>query len=718
MHQPQYRLEGEIVCMQPWVRLHASRSYYDMVRVLAEFPDVRVTFNLVPTLLDQIAAYNAGQSDLFRETARLPADALDEGQRRFLVEHFFSAQEERLVRPLPRYAELLDLRREARRRRGEDAAWRDFGPEDLRDLQALFDLAWFGFKAIEDYPEIAALRQRGRGFTPDDVAAIHRVQDDILSRLPGLYREAAARGQAEISASPYAHPILPLVIDSASAREAMPGVALPPRYRAPADARAQISEGLEAVGGAMGRTPAGMWPSEGSVSAAAAGLMSDCGVRWAASDADVLGAAERDGDTDISCPWHLESGAGRLDLVFRDHDLSDRIGFTYAKVEPRTAAAEILAEATARAAGRVGALCLVALDGENPWEHYPDAGAAFLRALYGGLSIGVGANADGAAGAGGTAGATAGPVARTVSEAIALCPRRGTIKRMRPGSWINADFGIWIGGPEKNRAWTLLGEARERMAAPLLDPGTPAAARAAAWRSLRAAEGSDWFWWLDGQFESLYRDDFDRLFRTHLRHACEALGVVPPEGLSWPIAAAAPRRGGRRAAAPAAAVIEPVIDGYETGYFEWYGAARLDGSVLVPASTMQRAERPIECLRYGVTPGGDLVVRIDPGRGAGPAVLRGARVDLLFVRPGTGTLEATAIFDDHGDLAPGSTAGLRARARKVIEIAYPADAAGLVPGGAVILFVRLHIAGEALTLKEVEVRRAGPFPPAAGGEEA
>lgn len=715
MHQPQYRLEGEIVCMQPWVRLHAARSYYDMVRVLAEFPDVRVTFNLVPTLLDQIAAYNAGHSDLFRETARLPADDLDEGQRRFLVDHFFSAQEERLVRPLPRYAGLLDLRREARRRRGEDAAWRDFGPEDLRDLQALFDLAWFGFKALEDYPEIDALRRRGGGFTQDDVQLIHRVQDDILARLPGLYREAAARGQAEITASPYAHPILPLVIDSACAREAMPGVALPPRFRAPDDARAQIAEGLELVAVVAGTAPRGMWPSEGGLSAAAATLMAGCGVRWTAGDADVLRAAERDGDVDLTCPWRLEGGAGTLDLVFRDHDLSDRIGFTYARAEPRAAAAEILAEAAARAAGREGALCLVALDGENPWEHYPDAGAGFLRALYGALAAGARADGDGTDGAAGGAGA-GGPVARTVSEAIALCPRRGTIRRLRPGSWINADFGIWIGGPEKNRAWTLLGEARGRLAAALGDPARPPAERAAAWRSLRAAEGSDWFWWLDGQFESHYRDDFDRMFRAHLRRACEALGVAPPEGLSWPIAAL--RRGGRRAAAPAAAVIDPVIDGYETGYFEWYGTTRLDWSALVPGSTMQRAERPVESLRYGVTPAGDLVVRIDPGQAAGPAVLRGARVDLLFVRPGTGTLEATAIFDERGDPAPGTSAGLRARARKVIEIACPAEAAGLPPGGTMVLFVRLHIAGEALTLKEVEVRRAESLPAAAGGEEA
>jgi len=705
MHQPQYRLEGEIVCLQPWVRLHASRSYYDMVRVLDEFPAVRVTINLVPTLLDQIAAYGVGATDLFRETARLPADDLDEAQRRFLVDHFFSAQEERIIRPLPRFAELLDLRREARRRRGDDGAWRDFGPEDFRDLQALFDLAWFGFKAIEDYPEIAALRRRGRGFTRDDVMLIHGAQDDIMARLPGLYRDVAARGQVEITASPYAHPILPLVIDTECALEAMPGAAMPPRFRAAADARAQIAEGLAAVAAVSGAVPRGMWPSEGSLSTAAVGLMAGCGVGWAAGDADVLRAAVRDGDADLTCPWRLEGTGDGLDLVFRDHDLSDRIGFTYARIEPRAAAAEFLAEARSRSEGKEGALRIIALDGENPWEQYPDSGAAFLRALYGGLAAG--------AVAGGTV-----PEACTVSEAITRCPRRGTIRKLRPGSWINADFGVWIGGPEKNRAWGLLGQARDRMTAALDNPATPEATRAAAWRSLRAAEGSDWFWWLDGQFESLYRDDFDRLFRTHLRRACETLGVDPPEGLSWPIAAAEQRPGARPVAVAAAAAIDPVIDGYETGYFEWYGSARLDWSVLVPGSTMQRAKRPIECLRYGVTPGGDLVVRIDPGRAAGAAVLRGARVDLLFVRPGAGTREASAIFDEKGDLAGGSSAGLRGRARKVIELAMPAEAAGLPPGGSVILFARLHIAGEALTLKEVEVRRAGPFPAAAGGEGA
>jgi alpha-amylase/alpha-mannosidase (GH57 family) len=693
MHQPQYRLAGEQVCLQPWVRLHAARSYYDMVRVLEEFPGVRVTMNLVPTLVEQVGAYAGGGSDLFRELARVPPADLDETQRRFLVDHFFSAQEERLIRSLPRYAELLDHRREARRRRGPADAWRDFTTGDLADLQALFDLAWFGFKAAEDFPEIAALRRRGRNFTPADVLAAHAVQDRILGRLVGLYREAAARGQIEISASPFAHPILPLLIDTDAAREAMPSAVLPPRLLAPDDAGAQIDEALVCLEAAAGTRPRGMWPSEGSLSAAAVALMGAHGVAWAAGDIDVLRASERAGDADPRRPWRIEGPGAGVDLVFRDHELSDRIGFTWARSAPKAAADELLAETRARGAAAGGgeeALVLVALDGENPWEHYPEAGAGFLRAVYGALE------ADG--------GATV--ATRTVSEAIALCPRRGEIKRLRAGSWINADFGIWIGGPEKNRAWTLLGDVRARLAPALRDPARPEADRRAAWISLRAAEGSDWFWWLDGQFESLYRDNFDLLFRSHLKAACGALAIEPPEALDWPVGS-----GDRRAdLVPGAGTLarDPVIDGYETDYFEWYGTVPIDWTALVPASTMQRAVRPLETVRAGVTPGGDLVLRLDPGRKVGPGILAGAHVELLLVRPGSGAREATVTLDDQGDPVAADPPGLKARARKILELVLPAAETAIAPGASVILFVRLRIGGETLALKEIEVRRPDP----------
>ncbi|HUD72297.1 MAG TPA: glycoside hydrolase family 57 protein [Dongiaceae bacterium] len=686
MHQPQYRLPGERVALQPWVRLHAARAYYDMVRVLEEFPGVRVTFNLVATLLEQIDAYRAGGSDLFRETARRPVEDLDDTGRRFLVDNFFAAQETRMIRPLPRFAELHEKRREARRRRGDESAWRDFRPEDLRDLQALFDLAWFGFKAREDYPEIDALRKQGRGYTPKDVATIHRTQDEILAQLPGLYRAAAARGQAEITASPYAHPILPLLCDSDAAKAALLDAPLPQRFRAPGDAQKQVADGIGAVEAAIGVRPRGMWPSEGSISAAAIEILEACGIAWAASDVDVLQASERDGEADPTIPWRLEGPGGGVDLVFRDHDLSDRIGFTYARADPHAAAIEIVEETRARAGGRGGDLRLVALDGENPWEHYPDAGGPFLRSLYAAVQ------------------SAPGIAARTVSEAIAGGAPRGRVRRLRPGSWINADFGIWIGGPEKNRAWDLLGETRARLSGPLGDPGRDASERAAAWRSLRAAEGSDWFWWLDGQFESLYRDDFDRLFRAHLESACRALGVAPPDALAWPLAST---ERGAAALQVVTAPVEPVVDGFENHYLEWYGARPIEWTALAAGSTMQRAKRPIEALRFGITRAGDLAIRIDAGRAAATDAFHDLVVELRAVPAAGDAIETRIALDAHGDCAEAAPSGVRARARKICELLLPAESLGLAAGSAVILFLRLTMAGESVSFRGIELRRDG-----------
>jgi len=684
MHQPLYRLGEERVCFQPWVRLHGVRAYYDMIRVLEEFPGVRVTINLVPVLLDQIQAYERGASDAFREAALTPAEDLDEAQRRFLVRHFFCAQEERLIRPLPRYAELFDRRRAAIRRLGEEDAWREFAVADLRDLQALLDLAWFGFKAEEEFPEIRELRRKQRGYTLSDIRTLHRVEDAILARLGPLYRGAVARGQVEISASPYAHPILPLLIDTKSALEAMPETTLPARLLAGEDARRQIADGLERVGAAVGATPRGLWPSEGSVSDAAIALMGRCGVAWAASDADVLRASECSEEADPYRPWRLAGEGGEVDLVFRDHDLSDRIGFTYARSDPREAVGDLLAEVRRRAPA--DALVLLALDGENPWEHYPDGGAGFLRSLYAALE-------------------SEGPVtARTVAEAIAACPRRGALRRLRAGSWINADLGVWIGGPERNRAWTLLGRVLSVIAGPLRDPRLEEAARRTAWESLRAAEGSDWFWWLDGQYDSLFREDFDRLFRAHLRASCTELGVPPLESLDWSILSPEHRTAARPPAGPAP-IVEVIVDGYESAYFEWCAAPPLDWAGHGPDAAMRRAQRPIESLRFGFSPGGEFCLRLDPGRRAGPGILAGLVVELRFARDDGEAREMTIHLDERGDLRQATPPSVRARARKIFEMAVPAGDAGLQPGRSVSLFVRVRIGGAVHELREVELSR-------------
>jgi alpha-amylase/alpha-mannosidase (GH57 family) len=536
LHQPLYAPREGAPPLLPWVRLHALRGYYDTVRVLDEFPAARLTVNLTPILVEQIAAAAAGRGDRFLEVGALPAEELDETQRRFLVDRFFLAQELHMIRPLRGYGALLEKRAAARRLRGPRDAFREFATGELRDLQVLFDLSWFGFKTREDFPILRALARKGCGFTPLDLEELHGVEREVLKRILPLYRAAARRGQLEIATSPYAHPILPLLLDTEAAREAMPQAVLPSRLQAPDDARAQVEDGLALIEREIGVRPRGLWPSEGALSEAEARLLHDCGVSWAAGDDRVLAASGRGplpggaapgplpaGDLQSGPPapgaWRLASSPDGPDLVFRDHELSDRISFAYSHRDPAAAVADLIEGARQRM--RDGApFVLLALDGENPWEHYRRAGASFLRTLYG------------EAGPDGTCELV------TVSESVAAAPARGTLTRLRAGSWINADFSTWIGGPEKNRAWGLLAEVRSRIAsAPQRVGAAHHPSRAAAWAALRAAEGSDWFWWLDGQFDTPDRATFDTLFRGHLRRACEAAGVAPPGELERPIPA-------------------------------------------------------------------------------------------------------------------------------------------------------------------------------------
>ena len=700
LHQPQYRLRGESVCPLPWVRLHGIRAYYDMVRVLEEFPEIRVTVNLVPCLLEQIRAYESDGTDLFLEMGAVPAEELDDSQKAFLFDRFFSAGEARMIGSLPAFAELLRRRNQARKVRGWAQGWKEFSTGDYRDLQALFELAWFGFKSREDFPEIRALRRQGRGFTLEHIRRIHQIERDILTRLIPLYRRAAGSGQLEISASPYAHPILPLLCDTQSAREALPELPLPPRMRAPEDARRQVEEGLDRMEQEIGIRPVGMWPSEGSVSGEAAGILAGAGLKWAASDEQVLAASEREGDVDPSMPWNLPEAPG-LDLVFRDHDLSDRVGFTYSWMGAGEAVGNLLATLRQRADSRAEdpGFVLVALDGENPWENYSDAGADFLRTLYGAL---VG---------------NPRVQCKSVKQAIEACPRRGTLKHLRAGSWIGGNFGIWIGGPEKNRAWEVLQSTRAEIVPSLADPAVPEPGREAAWASLRAAEGSDWFWWLDGQFHSLYRAEFDDIFRGHLRQAYEALERPAPEVLEQAIpAATAPEV--QAAALEPLVWLSPVIDGFETHFFEWESAIRVEWAALIRRSTMERSQRWLEAVEFGFSEGGEFVLRIDPSGANAADFFKGLGLEVIFCadsRPWHLSLE----FDDEGKprearrwssaaagekvVSAPEPSRAQVAARKILELSVPSAEVGLIPGRRASFQVKLKKDGDEVALEEVDI---------------
>ncbi len=552
MHQPFYKdlLTGEY--RLPWTRMHALKDYYGMVKILDEFPAVHQTFNLVPSLVAQIEEYARGEAqDPFWAASLLPAEQLTAEQRQFILQYFFQANCEKLIYRYPRYRELYERWEGA----GMDPrhAGHYFSVQDYRDLQVLSQLAWFDEEYLERDQEVTDLVDRACDYTLEDQQLTRRKQLQILNAVLPAYGQAAGRGQIEISTSPFYHPILPLICDTDIAAEARPGIPLPRRFRRPEDAREQLRRAREFMAQRLGRPPAGLWPSEGSVSNEALGLVAEAGFQWAATDQGVLertiqAAAAGPGGR-LYQPFLWEHQGHRLSLVFRDHFLSDLIGFVFSRMPPEQAAEDFVRRLCYMAepllaAGR-DALAPIILDGENAWEYYDYNGRPFLRALYARL------NSD------------ARFACLTVSEALQRMPAE-RLSWIAPGSWINANFDIWIGAEEDNRAWDLLGQARQ-----FFDRAPPEAPhRELAYQELLIAEGSDWCWWYGPEHDTANRMEFDELFRDHLSNVYRALGAEPPEELARPILR---RRDPAVASAPAGH-IRPIIDGEVTSYFEWIGA--------------------------------------------------------------------------------------------------------------------------------------------------
>src|SRR5438552_11884463 len=354
MHQPPYRdpLDGMVIL--PWVRLHALKDYLGMVRILEDTPSVHATFNLVPVLVDQVEACARGDHDDPHQRASMfPAAEMDEGQRLAALKWLFMAQEQNVVGRHPRFQELLAKRGPRKDECALRAAAPHFSVPDLLDLQVLGKLAWFDLEWQEKDPVVSALAAKGRGFTEADKRALAEREQALLGEILPAYRRAAERGQVELSASPYTHPILPLLCDTDAHREAHPEALLPRRFRHPEDALDQIQRAQARHAQVFGRPPAGMWPSEGSVSEEAVLQMAKAGLRWTASDEAVLERSvgsmlQRDHagvaqPADLLYrPWRRETAAGPIAMFFRDHTLSDLLGFTYSHHVPDDAATDLL----------------------------------------------------------------------------------------------------------------------------------------------------------------------------------------------------------------------------------------------------------------------------------------------------------------------------------------------------------------------------------------
>ena len=532
LHQPYYKDDLSGTYLLPWVRLRSTKDYLKMARLAQRHPQVAQTFNLVPSLLAQISDYSRSDpEDLFLALARRPAESLTPEERRFVVTWIRESPQFLRVQASVRYLELASRQAEA-----------EFSTQDVRDLQVLSNLAWIDPDEVDRDPGLTALRIKDRDFDEADKEVLFQAQKRLVSQVVPTFSELARDGVCELTFSPFHHPILPLICHVDSARTALPGIPLPTHHFSHReDAEVQIREGRARFEAELGVHPAGMWPPEMAVGESVASLAIEAGVRWMISDEEVLQRSlethfGRDeagiaGQADLLYrPWAIEREGGRVDIVFRDSLLSNRIGFDYHRM-PAGEAVEDFMGRLGRIAERQGEedwLVVVALDGENAWDFYPREGHDFLELLYERLE------------------ASEDVTCTTVSGFLEAHPPQRTLPRLHTGSWIGACLDTWIGDSEHNRAWDLLAETRDWLERRTGEGGRDAAQLARAWNEIYIAEGSDWFWWFGEAHDSGMDELWDERFRLHLRNAYRWLEERPPPKLFEPILEGARTSGARQ----------------------------------------------------------------------------------------------------------------------------------------------------------------------------
>lgn len=662
MHQPCYVNPLTKTAMMPWVRLHAVKGYLDMIDLARRYPQARLNFNFTPVLVEQLLDLGEGRiTDLWETWSRTPAANLTDFEKARILENFFKINWDNLIHPFPRYRELLDLRGRAYDLSTLQESIRHFTEQDYRDLQTWYNLAWCGFSALKRFPELEEFRRKGRDFTETDKNRVLDIHHEIVRMLLPLYRQAAADGQIEITTTPFYHPILPLVYDTDFARRCMPWACLPQRFSAPEDARAQLLLAQEQHTRVFGHPARGLWPSEGSVAPELLPLFHEAGIDYFCTDEDILfrGLAAdpaRAGQTadhlELFQSWNVHHAGAHTTGFFRERPLSDFIGFQASRTSAEQASdyllhhLEHIADVTDPERGMV----LLALDGENAWESFPDGGESFLAQTYTKL--------------------TASPKLRLerLGDYHDAFPPRAHLSTLHTGSWIRGDFDIWIGDPEENRAWEAIAATRRFLTAQLATASYPDETVRAAWREIYAAEGSDWFWWYGPDFQTDCDFLFDELFRTHLQNVYRLLGCEPPQHLDIPIRT----RGNPIRYTLPSARIEPLVNGRVNSCYEWLGAGCFD--LRHQGSAMYQADRLARAIWFGFSQD-RLFLRLDCAAGLPDQVQfwfhQPRPLRLRIFRQGPTWVAETDLSEDEVNFTPEPTIQAQAAAADILTAAIP-----------------------------------------------
>jgi alpha-amylase/alpha-mannosidase (GH57 family) len=552
MHQPEYRdaITGQYTL--PWTYLHAIKDYTDMAAHLEANPAARAVINFSPVLLEQLEDIAARVARHLESGAPLPDPVLallgpdplptEAAPRLALLNACLRAQRKQMIERFGPYLELATIADTLATPERVAYASDHF----IHDLAVWYHLAWLGETVRRADPLVARLTERGRDFSDAQRRQLLALIGDLVAQVLPRFRRLAERGQCELSVTPYAHPIIPLLLDFRCARDTVPAMALPEHAAYPggaARAAWHVEEAIRVFTRVFGGRPAGSWPAEGAISAATLELLAAHGFRWAASGGAVLHNSLELTDQQAAReprsynrPYR-PPGVG-LNCFFRDDNLSDLIGFTYATWHGDDAVHNLVNELMQLARSYDGDrnhAVLIALDGENAWEHYPFNGYYFLRALYALLASDP----------------------RIELTTLSGCLERGVqaapLPQVAAGSWVHGTLATWMGDPAKNRAWDLLCDAKQVFDRAVSSPALDAGAREAAGRQLALCESSDWFWWFGDYNPAESVSQFDRLYRRQLVTLYRRLGLDAPLTLAQPIStgAGSPEHGGvmRRASA-------------------------------------------------------------------------------------------------------------------------------------------------------------------------
>jgi len=534
LHQPDYRdlSTGEYVL--PWTYLHAIKDYSDMVFHLEQNPQARVSFNFVPILVEQLLDYSQQlESDhspdpLLALLTHSDLSKIGKGGCQLIVQSCFKAHHEKMLSPFPHYQRLLNIYQQVEPLMTESDDFHYLSPQYKADLLVWYHLAWCGESLRQGSTVIQRLMAKGVLFTLEDRKALLIEIKNTIKGLVPRYKALMQSGQIEISTTPYYHPILPLLMDFNATKDAMPTAPLPdsPQYSGGANrAKVHVEAAQQYHAQIFGNFPHGMWPAEGGVSHAALSLMAEHGVKWAATGQAVLansliksGQNAVDQHDYLYQPYRVTNGQDDILCFFRDDNLSDKIGFEYAKMHASDAVKDFInhLETIRNHNPKKPKVVSVILDGENAWEYYPYNGYYFLKELYEALADHPHITMS------------------TFNDILELIksdqlPKANVLPKIAAGSWVYGTFSTWIGSVDKNAAWDLLCDAKKVYDAIIhtleIDKQT------ACERQLAICEGSDWFWWFGDYNATESVKSFDQLYRRNLINLYELLGQEIPSEL-------------------------------------------------------------------------------------------------------------------------------------------------------------------------------------------